>query len=274
MSRLSISAAWDETRAILARDGKLFASVALALVSLPSAVSRLMNPSGATDDNTAIGVLIVQIVASLVALAGQLALIRLALGPSITVGGAIAHGIRRVPAYFLAALIVIAALVIAAIPFGVVLAAMGVTVDPTSQSVPLTPATAVLGLIYFALMCFIGVRMAMASPAASAEPIGPIAILRRSWQLTEGHWWKLFGFLVVFVIGAVVLLGGIEIGFGVVVTMALGPAQAMSPSALVMALVMAVVSAVISTGFAVMLARIYAQLAGLDAQASVPSSGT
>ena len=47
------------------------------------------------------------ILASLIAIAGQLALIRLALSPSITVGGAIGHGIHRLPIYFLAALIII-----------------------------------------------------------------------------------------------------------------------------------------------------------------------
>ena len=40
-----------------------------------------------------------EIVVVLDRLAGQLALIRLALGPSITVGGAIAHGVRRMPIY-------------------------------------------------------------------------------------------------------------------------------------------------------------------------------
>jgi hypothetical protein len=39
MANLSISAAWDETKAILAHDGKLFASVALALIALPALVT-------------------------------------------------------------------------------------------------------------------------------------------------------------------------------------------------------------------------------------------
>ena len=38
MSRLSISAAWDETKAILVREGRLLATVALALIVLPQTV--------------------------------------------------------------------------------------------------------------------------------------------------------------------------------------------------------------------------------------------
>jgi hypothetical protein len=38
MSKLSLSHAWEETKAILARDGNLLGTVALALVVLPQAV--------------------------------------------------------------------------------------------------------------------------------------------------------------------------------------------------------------------------------------------
>ena len=38
MGSLSISAAWDESRVILARDGKLLATLALALIVFPEAV--------------------------------------------------------------------------------------------------------------------------------------------------------------------------------------------------------------------------------------------
>ena len=59
-----------------------------------------------------------------------------------------------------------------------------------------------------------------------------------------------------------------------VLTLGFGAVTAMSASALVIALVQALANAIISTIFAVMLARIYAQLAGREVQASVPTSGT
>jgi hypothetical protein len=271
MRKLSISKAWDDTKAIVARDGKLFVAIALALVALPTALTGVVTPSSMADVNTAVWMDVLIIVASLVALAGQLALIRLAIGPSITVGAAIVHGLRRMPIYFLAVLLVCLVLAAVAIPLAFLLAAAGVEVDPARPQ--WSPALAIGALAYFALFCFVGVRMLMAAPAASAEPIGPIATIRRSWELTAGHWWQLFGFLVMFFIGAIVLLLATRSAVVLFATIVIGPVQPMSASALVVALVQSLASAAVSTLFAVMLARIYVQLAG-GAQARVPKSGT
>src|ERR1700745_3597936 len=99
MRQLSISAAWEETRAILARDGSLMMTVALALVALPTAINNLVNPGGMNSGASAWWVDLVAFVSSVIALAGQLSLVRLATGPSITVGAAITHGLRRMPIY-------------------------------------------------------------------------------------------------------------------------------------------------------------------------------
>lgn len=271
MRVLSVSKAWDETKAIVARDGQLFVAVALALVALPTAVTGVITPSSAANVNTALWIDVLIIACSLIALAGQLALIRLAIGPSIAVGAAIAHGLRRMPIYFLAVLLICIVLAAVAIPLAFVLTAAGVQVDPARPE--WSPALAIGVLAYFAFACFIGVRMLMAAPAASAEHIGPITTIRRSWSLTTGHWWQLFAFLLMFFIGAIVLLLAINSAVGLAATIALGPVKPMSASALVVALIQSLASAAVSTLFAVMLARVYVQLAGGGAQASVPSSG-
>jgi hypothetical protein len=203
---------------------------------------------------------VITIVASLIALGGQLALIRLALGPSVTVGGAIAHGLRRLPVYIVSVILIVICLVICLIPIAVILAALGVKVS--ARGAPPNAATMIAGLIYFAIVCFVGVRMLMAAPVASAEHRGPIAILKRSWALTKGNFWPLFGFLVAFVIGAIIVLLAIGSALGVVIRLTFGAMEPMSAAALVFALVQALVSAAITALFAVMLARIYLQLAG------------
>jgi hypothetical protein len=272
MRDLSISRAWDETKAILARDGRLFVSVALALVALPAAVTGAIRPNGMADSSTSVWIDLVLIAASLIALAGQLALIRLALGPSITVDGAIRHGFLRMPTYLLAAILIIAALLVLAIPFGVVLAALGVPMD--MSPVPRSPALLLVVFLYVLVAFFAGVKMIMSAPAASAEPIGAIAIIKRSWELTSGHWWKLFAFVLLFFIGAVIALIAAGTAVGLVVTILFGPAEPLSAAALVEALVQALINAVVTTLFAVMLARIYVQLSGRgEVQASVPTSG-
>ena len=272
MSRLSISAAWEETRAILARDGRLLSSVALALVALPATATGLVSPNGFAETTAPLWIDLVMLIASLIALAGQLALIRLAIGPSITVGSAIAHGLRRMPVYLLSAIMVVLALIVIGIPFALALAALGVPLE--AKPVPVSGILVIVATIYVLIVCFVGVRMVMAAPAASAEPIGSIAILRRSWTLTSGHFWPLLGFLLVFFVGAIIVLAAIVAAAGAVIGLTLGPPEAGSASALLLALVQGLVNAGVTVLFAVMLARIYVQLTGGGvAHPSVPSSG-
>lgn len=274
MHGLSISRAWEQTRAILTRDGRLFASVALALVALPSAVLGLVSPSGISASSAPAWVDIVAILASLIALAGQLAMIHLALTPGETVGAAIGHGARRMPIYFLAILLIVLGLLVAAIPFGALLAIAGVPLDRSSD-VEMNPAVVAAVLLYMALIVFVGVRMIMAAPVASAEGAGVVGMLKRSWQLTAGHWWRLFGFVVGFFIATLVALIAVAAAAGVVAGLLFGPVEPLSASALIVALAQSLVNAAVTVFFTVMLARIYAQLAGRDeAQPSVPSSGT
>ena len=96
-----------------------------------------------------------------------------------------------------------------------------------------------------------------------------------TWELTSGYWWRLFGFLLLFFIGAVALQLAVSSAVGLVVLIALGPADAFSASALIIGLVEAVVGAAVAILLMTMLARIYVQLSGrTEAHASVPSSGT
>lgn len=273
MRGLSISAAWEETREILARDGRLLTTVALALIALPTTVNTLINPAGVNAASTPLWMDCVAVVAYLIALAGQLSLIRLALGPSITVGGAIAHGTKRLPVYLAAVLLVVIFLVIVLVIISLVLGMLGVRVD-RQMTAQMSPASLVAVLLFLAVFLFLFVRMVLSAPVASAEHVGPIAILKRSWGLTDGHWWQLFGFLLIFFAGAALVVLAIGSAAGVVIGLLFGKIQAMSAPALVLALIDAFVSAAITTLFAVMLARLYLQLArGSGAQASVPSSG-
>src|SRR4051794_17401159 len=96
VGKLSISQAWDETKAVLTRDGKLIGAVALALFVLPGIVLDLVMPPAPAGQFPAPGPwMAVAAVAILISLTCQLAIIRLGMGPHLTVGDAIAHGARR-----------------------------------------------------------------------------------------------------------------------------------------------------------------------------------
>lgn len=273
MAELSISRAWDETKHIIAHDGRLLASVALALVALPAALSGLLDPTGRNGMSGPGWAQLLLLLTSLLTLAGQLALIRLAIGPSITVGGAIAHGLKRTPIYLLAAILIVLVLMALAVPFAIAMTALGVRLD--AKDMALNGPVVVFVLLFVALVFFACVRMLMSGPIASAETAGPIGIISRSWKLTAGYWWRLFGFLMLFFIGAIVVLFALNAATGAVASLLLGPIEPMSASALVVALVGSVGNAAITAIFAVMLARIYLQLAGGGAtEATVPKSGT
>lgn len=49
----------------------------------------------------------------------------------------------------------------------------------------------------FPVLIWLVVRWVVAVPALLAEGIGPVRALDRSWTLTRGNWWRIFGILVV-----------------------------------------------------------------------------
>lgn len=275
MTGLSISRAWEEAKASIAVDGKLMLIVAAALVALPEIIGSVILPES-TRTETTLGSTVVLLVTSILTLVGQLAIIRLAVAPAVSVGEAIAHGARRMPIYLVAGILLTIAFVLALIPFALILYASGVPLDPANELATVaSPVTMVLALLYLALLIFVCVRMLMASPVASEETAGPVEILRRSWDLTSGHWWRLFAFLIIFFIGAGIAIAAVNWVVSFVAVMLFGPIEPMSASALVVALVDACVNAAVTVLLAVMLARIYLQLAGRESgEVGVPISGT
>ncbi|MEO7277895.1 MAG: hypothetical protein ABIW33_07730, partial [Sphingomicrobium sp.] len=200
MARLSISQAWDETKRIFIRDGSLLTAVAGALLVLPNVIAGLVTP--ATDPASSSEGRVLTLIALFVGVVGQLAIVRLALGPSTTVGQAIGHGFRRFPVTFLAFLILGVIVFVMVIPAVVVLLALGL-IDANGQT---NGAGAIPVLLLVAAFLFIAVKFMLAVPVASAEPVGAIAILKRSWQLTRGHYWMLFGFELLLLILVVVMM--------------------------------------------------------------------
>ena len=273
-SKLSISRAWDETRDIFRSDGGLLISVALALIVLPAIVVGIVAPpepgvqaSGADQ--------ILRIASALIAIVGQLALIRLALGPSTTVGDAIGHGTRRFLPTLGAIVILLIIMAVIIIPLMVVLALL-MGIDPSQMGAGAKPGPQV-GLLVL-IMCLvalaISVRFTLLSPVASAEAIGPLAIIKRSWNLTKGHYWRILGLVVLLLIAAIFLLMTAGVLGGLLARLVSSDVEPFSVAALIVSLVAGVAQGAFSVLASVMLARVYAQLAGSGAEATVPSSGS
>jgi len=267
--KASISKAWDESRTVIGRDGKVLVAIALALLVLPGLIADLFMPDVAPGELPPMGLwMIAVLIAFLIALVGQLAIIRIASGGGVTAGQAISHAAGRAPVY-------IAATILWTLPFVLLVFAVTRSINP--EAAP-TPGVALMVLIAAFVLFFGGlfvfIRLLMCGPVASNETAGPVAILRRSWQLTKGNWWRLFGFFLLFMIAAVVIMMFAGIVGGIIGALISGDPQPMTVGALLVSLVTQVAGAAVSVVFSVMLARIYVQLAGSgQAQVSVPSTG-
>jgi hypothetical protein len=60
------------------------------------------------------------------------------------------------------------------------------------------------------------VRVSLTVPAAVAERAGPFRAIGRSWNLTRGNWWRLFGTLIVLFLISLVIQFAIGFVFGLV----------------------------------------------------------
>jgi len=270
MVRVSLSKAWEETRRIFARDGGLLTAVALALLVLPTAVAGVIAPPIDSGPST-IGRIVI-LLSAMIGVIGQLALIRLALGPSIAVGQAIGHGVRRFPATLGALILLVCAIALVLIPIMTVLLTSGF-VDMPVVGQPPSPSFATMALFLAVIALLLAVKFMMAVPVASAEEAGPLEILKRSWKLTRGHYGRLLALELLLLVAALAMLVAAEVVGGSVAQLVGGDVTPFSVSALILALFTGIAQAAFTVLASVMLARIYVQLArGEDA--SVPNSGT
>ena len=81
-----------------------------------------------------------------------------------------------------------------------------------------TPALAVVALLLVTgFWLYANIRLILIAPVVAVEGTrNPLTVLRRSWALTRGQFWRIFGFLALVVILFVVVLGVVSLLFGVV----------------------------------------------------------
>lgn len=257
MPKLSLSKAWDETRSHFPRDGKVYAAVALALYVLPATIFGTLFPGalmGTAPPDGATSLLMLAVI--VLSLVGQIAMVALALRP-IAVREAIGHGLRRAPAALAAFIIFLLPVILALAPF----------LPAIVQAPNNPPPGALLAATLVMLTAFIlGVRLALLLvPVAAAERIGPIALLKRSWALSSGNWWRLAVFLVVYYAASYISARAIGFVVGGILIFLSGPLQPASLGALALAAALGAVGAIFTTIFSLMLAGIYAQLAAPSA---------
>lgn len=269
MDSLSISRAWEETKARVAEDGRLFVAVALAFLVLPQTVLGAFSPTTPGELTTIF--LILLIVALLAAVFAQVAIVWLAIPPASTVGGAIGRAVRRLLPLLVALLVVFIATVLVAFVLVFVILATGLG----NPQIPGTAPPAWAAALLIVLMLSVLAVFQLLIPIAAAEEGGPFRLLARAWRLGVPNYWRLALFLILVWIGMFVLWISSQVIAGVAVASIFGPPEPASIGAAISALIVAVVQAGWTIVTSVMLARIYLQLAGRESPGvTVPKSGT
>lgn len=272
MAKLSVSAAWDEGARFAGREFRLLYPVALLLLELPVLLFALIAPAqpeaasmldleyfvnrfGAGPMVFAIAGLTLAVFA--IQTFGGLAITWLALRPGTSVGESFAVAARRLPSVLGAILLIGIGLAIAMVPLWLLL--IGASPRPS-------PSTGMgiflIGILFILLFIAVCTRLALVSPVGVAERLGPVGILARSWNLTAGHFWRLFGALLL--IGIVFLIVAILVGlvFGLLVLALVGSPITDPTAAFVLELLTSLFNAAVAVLMISFIARIYAQLSG------------
>ena len=273
MVKLSVSKAWDETSQFLAKETRLVAPVALAMFLVPTTLLDWAMPGNSATGGTAMLTLMVMLALAFI---GQMTIAALATGWRGSVGEAIGKAVGRVPAVFATLLIVFMPIgLIVGIVLAMALAGAGLTdaAQMTPEAIAKLGSVRVVFLLSFAVIMVIAARLLPLSALAINERPGPIAMIKRSWTLTKGNVGRLTAITLLLLLGAAVLGGAVQSVVGTGVELAIGPAQPFSLSALLIGLAGGLTGAIVSAVSAVLVGRIYAQLAAESpAAAAVPDA--
>ena len=268
MSSLSIGKAWDEAKSALQANRKLIVPVALGMVLLPATIASMVEPQVQAGQQPPPGPwMLVALAMLIIMMAGQIAIVLLVNGWQGSVGEAIKQASRRVPTLILAALTVSVPVILL---FSAVLAVTAIDSLETGQFdwTSISGTGWLLILLCFLLLLYVAVRLLPLVAVAACETKGPIATLKRSFVLTSGQFWRLFGFIVMLMIGFLIVAMVVGIVVGGIVTLAFGQPEPWTLALLLIALAGGLVQAGFVMVYTGMLARIYAQLSA--GQASVP----
>lgn len=262
VAKLSITQAWSETGGFLGREGRLILPIALLLLVIPAIVLTLLTPPPSADPGglQLAFLFVLNLLNLALGLIAVIAITHLAMRRGASVGEALQAGARRFLPLLAATLLIVLAIMIVLVPLLVVAVPdLASGARPPSQ---LPASAAPILLIAMLSMLLLWIRLMLMTPVATAEPGGPIAIIRRSWTLTSAHYWKLLG--VSLLLGLVLFTAVVAFTsvFGVLVVLLAGPVVPGSTSATIIAVISSLLQAVVTVVFAVWIARVYTQLRG------------
>lgn len=252
-----MSAIWDETAAMMRREGHLMVPVALATVGIGGMISGITQPETAAEGLGAIGLLgfIIGIITQIV---GNLAIIGLALTPGMSVAESLRLALNRFPKMLAIGGLFLIALLIMMIPVAAIIKFNGTPISAGMTVQNLSPIALLLILFIGAVMLFFTARL-MTLSAMIVDRNPPLFdAIKSSFAATRGIAGKIIGVALLYFIVTIVITGAVGaiagILFGMIGKVVGAPLLGKGLTVLVTGLVAALLS-IVSSVFAAMLYR-------------------
>jgi hypothetical protein len=230
VKRVSVDQAFLWAQAFVAREWRLLVPVALAFMALPpllvdliapEAARAVMAPMDIESGKAQISVvgLLLGIGIVLFNCVGQLSLVALGLIGRISVREAIGLAIVRLPILIATGLITFCVLMLAAVIAAVLLGMSGM---------PMTSQRGLLLVLIFGFLLVLWIRLIAVAPLIVEGQVGPVLAIRRAWDLSRGAFWRIAAALLVYLIGATVVVSALSSALGAMLTLgakAMGQAE-------------------------------------------------
>lgn len=192
------------------------------------------------------------VLAALVQMLGQLAITRLIAGkPGCTVGEALGEALRALPVQLGVQVLIMLA--------WMACAGLAAAIGAVTGSVALI---AVLFLGVLGVAVWAGARLILALPLTAVDGMrNPVAIIKRSWELTRGNAGSILLFMLMLAVAMIVVVVVVSAVVGVIAALVMGPDNAMKVNAGVSALA----GAAFALYFTAAIAAIHRQLSPSNA---------
>lgn len=267
---VKMGAVWDRTtRFLRANSGAVITIVGLAIF-LPTVVSGVVQAAMVGDDPTASSAagFVVSLIASIVTLIGQIALVALAIDATLGTNGAFSVAGRRLLPVIGVSILLSLLFALLLLPMLLVFFSSGIDwaalqAGDTSAMPELSAGMGIFMLVYFLALIpiffWLGARFSVLLPVIVWEKLG-VGAIGRSFRLTRGYALKIVGIFILFGIVALVALMAFGGVFGAIFALTAGGIQGFTVGAVLMTIVTGLLTAVFTVIYTVFLTKLYKSL--------------
>lgn len=260
---------WDRTAEFLGDHLGRILPIALLAIVLPNAVTGALQPLQATSGLGLRSLIaILSIGFAVLQLWAQLAITGLVIDPASRGRASQGATARVLPAVCLY-LLVVAILLVLALPIGVMMVVGGVDVaallmgkpNPVAISPAIGGGIAIYSIVLAIAVLFIGARLIPLLPVVAFEKRG-FGAIGRSFALTRGLTWKLVGVIILYAVVTIVATLAAQTVFGSLLALIAGGPGPVTLASAVTALIVATVAAGFTVLATVFVAKLYLATTG------------